>query len=68
MGKYEECIENLINGNLRQAKKQAENLGVTTLSATMKEGYGFSDSKAAKAIIYFLDPCEETYQFYCDQK
>lgn len=60
------CIENLINGNLTTAKKQAERLTATCLYETAMRDFGFTPTKAARAAIYLKEPTQESYQAYCD--
>ena len=58
-------FNNLINGNLDDAKKQARKhtkLGITRYMEEM----GYSSDKATKAAEYLKNPSNETYQIYCD--
>ena len=68
MKRHRACIENLINGYLNEAKKQAKQLVSTKLSDIMQDEYGFSTRKALRATAYLREPSGETFQAYCDEE
>ncbi len=59
-------IENLINGNLDDAKRQAKRFAGTAIILAMLEDYGFSHEKALRAAQYLKGDC--SFQVYCDAK
>lgn len=58
-------IENLINGNLRDAKKQARRFSETKIYSFLKE-IGWSERKAQLATAYLKTGLG--FQEYCDAK
>lgn len=59
-------IENLINGNLAEAKEQANRLNAAAIAYTLREEYGWSPRKAELAAHYLKTG--KGYQAYCDAK
>lgn len=57
-------LENLINGNLADAKKQARHFSAFTLRGYFEDEGGMSRDRAALAADY-LKGCG-TFQAYCD--
>jgi len=47
------CIDNYINGNLKDAKDQAKHISAPRLYATLREDYG-KEYKAAISIAMYL--------------
>jgi hypothetical protein len=57
-------LDNFINGNLKTAKKQAGRFGFTAIADSLREDYGFSNTKALTTAAYlkglasFQDACD----------
>jgi hypothetical protein len=64
MNALESLADNLINGNLKDARKRAERYSYKKLVDTFKEYLGFSDNKAFLAANYLKTG--DSYQEYCD--
>jgi hypothetical protein len=64
MNKTQSSIENLINGNLTTAKKEAMRIPFNRLLRSMIEDYGFTFPVAISA-GEFLKGCN-TFQNYCN--
>jgi hypothetical protein len=58
------AIENLINGNLSDAKAKARPHGMTTLARVAEESFGLTKEKAIMAAAFLKGHC--TFQSYCD--
>jgi hypothetical protein len=58
--------DNLINGNLSTAKKQARRHSAHTLRRFFADECQWSGEKSALAAIYLKDPSNESFQAYCD--
>lgn len=63
----ERMIENLILGNLKDAKKAAKRFSVGSIRAYLVEVYGWSNAKSAWAALY-LKGNAMGWQRYCDEK
>lgn len=68
MTRAERTIDNLINGNLSDAKTLAKGVSFTLLEHTAREA-GMSSVRATKAAVYLT--CRESdrqdaFQAYCD--
>lgn len=61
-------LNNLVNGNLTDAKEGAKKYDLTHLASYFRRNGGMSFAKAAKAARYLKFPSEETFQSYCDAK
>ena len=59
-------IDNLINGNLIEAKRKAKRHSVVLLLAYMRGEIGWSADKSLAAAKYLKGMC--SYQEYCDAK
>ncbi len=57
--------DNLINGNLTDAKRQAKRVSQGTLAAGFFS-IGFSLRKSAAAALYLKHPTNQTWQSFCD--
>jgi hypothetical protein len=57
-------IENWINGNLKEARKQAKRHSLTRIRETLKDEYGYSEVKSALVAIWLKTG--EGYQASCD--
>lgn len=57
-------IENWINGNLKEARKQAKRHSLTRIRETLKDEYGYSGLKSALVAIWLKTG--EGYQASCD--
>jgi hypothetical protein len=60
--------ENLVNGNLTDAKQQAKRVSYAALKLALVSGSGWSESKATAAASYLKNASNETFQQYCDAK
>lgn len=58
------CLDNLINGNLADARAQARRYGLFDLACTLRNSYGFTRNRAIMAASYLKGRC--TFQAYCD--
>ena len=63
-----DCIDNFINGNLSDAKRQATRLTKIGLYKRMRSLYGWSHAKAFTAAHYLKNPSQVTFQAACDAK
>lgn len=61
-------IENFINGNLTDAKKDAKRFRLQTIYNTLRRDHGFSHERAYATAYYLKYPSQETYQKACDAK
>lgn len=59
-------FENLINGNLADAKRLARRFSVPVLYAYALREYGWAAARAAAA-VHFLK-CKGSFQAYCDAR
>lgn len=59
-------IENLINGNLTDAKKQAKRFALHKIVDALQNDFGWSLDKAYKAASYLKTG--QGFQAYCDAK
>lgn len=59
-------IENLINGNLTDAKKQARGFSMSRISDYLHFALGWSYNRSAKAAYYLKTGTG--FQAYCDAK
>ena len=62
------CIENLINGNLTDAKRLAKRHSFTLLRYSAEEEFGMSSEKAAAAAAYLTSDeasRERCWQAWC---
>lgn len=59
-------LDNLTNGNLTDAKKQAVRFDMFTIARNAMEYLGYSRNKAIMAGAYLKGRC--TFQAYCDAK
>ena len=57
-------IENLINGNISTARKQAKRFRLPDIEAALREEYGWSETKALRAAVFLKTG--EQFQAYCD--
>jgi len=60
------AIRDLINGNLKDAKKAAKRAPFWRLMQSAQEDYGFSLTKAHAAALYLKG--KVSFQAYCDTK
>jgi hypothetical protein len=60
----EDMINNLINGNLKDAKRQAVEFGIHQIQDALICDYGYSPLKAWTAAAYLTTG--EGFQAYCD--
>ncbi len=60
----ETVIDNLINGNLTDAKKGAKKYSLKNLYQYLLE-LGWTRAKASAAAQYLKHPSQEAYDFYC---
>jgi hypothetical protein len=63
--KLEQCVCNLVNGNLKEARRQAKNLSVGALTDFMKYELGWTTDKALAASEYLKTG--KKFQLYCDE-
>jgi hypothetical protein len=61
----ESLANDLINGNLSDAKKKARSFGAHDICRGFIE-LGWTTGKARAAAIYLKDPDQESFQAYCD--
>jgi hypothetical protein len=66
MNRLEQTIDDLINGNLGDARKRAKTISTLKLIKGFQELAGYSIGKAAKAVKYLKTG--EGFQEYCDAK
>lgn len=57
-------LDNLVNGNLTDAKKQAQRYDLFTIARNAAVYLGYSRNKAIMAGAYLKGRC--TFQAYCD--
>ena len=57
-------LENLLNGNLTDAKKQATRFGLFDIARAAADHLGYTRNKAIMAAAYLKGHC--TFQAYCD--
>lgn len=57
-------IQNFINGNLKDAKKQAKRFSELRIFTALRENYGFSEKKALLTAHYLKTG--EGFQAACD--
>jgi hypothetical protein len=57
-------LNNLLNGNLTDAKQQAARYGLFDIARAAVEQLGYSRNKAIMAAAYLKGRC--TFQAYCD--
>jgi uncharacterized protein YjbI with pentapeptide repeats len=58
--------DNLTNGNLTDAKKQAKRVSFVNLQLGFFSALAWSKTKATAAAIYLKNPSQETWQQFCD--
>lgn len=59
-------IENLINGNLTDARAQAKRYSISYIAAFMRSEYGWSCKKAVAGARYLKTG--KGFQAYCDEE
>lgn len=57
--------DNLVNGNLTDAKKQAKRVSFAELQLGFR-AFGWGEVHAAAAALYLKHPSPTTWQRYCD--
>lgn len=62
----EKVFDNLINGNIYDAKKAAERFGLIALALYFQDYCGMSRNAAIAASYFLKGRC--TFQAYCDAK
>ncbi len=61
-------IDNFINGNLREAKRQARQFSGNAIFEVLHNFYGYSIKKANLTAHYLKHPSQATFQAACDVK
>ena len=59
-------VDNLLNGNLTDAKRQAKRASYFGLFEHLYRHLGWSHAKAKAAVLYLKRPANATFQAYCD--
>lgn len=59
------CINNYINGNLKDAKRQAKRFSGVALYRTLRESYGYSHPSAFAIAFYLKHPSQIRYDAAC---
>ena len=57
-------IDNLINGNLRDARRQAKRFSLRKIADAIQEECGYSFHRSVMAAYFLKNQC--TWQEYCD--
>jgi hypothetical protein len=60
------CIDNYINGNLSDAKRQAKRISLPSLQGYMVYNLGWNPEKASAVATYLKHPSPDTFQASCD--
>lgn len=58
------CIENLINGNLKEARQQAAQFRYSDLIQELRNNFGYDENKVLWTVIYLKSG--ECYDEYCN--
>jgi hypothetical protein len=61
-------IDNFINGNLSDAKRQARAFTAYQIARALRDVYGYSVRKAIATSHYLKYPSQVTFQAACDAK
>lgn len=61
-------LNNFINGNLKEAKRQARSFTVYQIARALHDMYGVSVTKARLSAFYLRNPSQTAYQLACDAK
>lgn len=60
----ESMINNLINGNIKEARSQARSKSGLAIMRVLRDDYGWTQDKAEKAALFLKTG--EGFQAYCD--
>lgn len=61
-------LNNFINGNLKEAKRQAIQFSQLAIAKCLRNYYGYSVKKAILTSVYLKNPSQSAYQSACDAK